>query len=269
MKKAIIVTSLAAVLSANAQADTLLGLYIGGQIWANQAEGSFGEGELEDEQSTFSFKDKQQSNYFIALEHPIPLVPNLKIASTTLDTKGNTDLTNQFTFGGETYDVNAHVDAVLDLSYIDYTFYYEIFDNDLLTIDVGLTARDIDTHINASSVYSSNSDSSTGDTDGNTQQTITSELGGSGIIPMLYVSTIVGLPFTGFNVFAEGNFVSYDDQTLYDYQVGVSYEVLNNLAIDLNVTLGYRTMKLELNDLDDLYSDLTFDGVFLGTVIHF
>ncbi|MCI2284829.1 TIGR04219 family outer membrane beta-barrel protein [Colwellia sp. MSW7] len=262
MKKAIIITSLAAVLSTNSQADTLLGLYIGGQIWANQADGSFGEGELAEDQTSFSFKDKTQSNYFIALEHPIPLIPNLKIASTTLDTKGNTDLQSQFTFGGQTYDVNAHVDAVFDLSYIDYTFYYELFDNDLLTIDFGLTARDIDTHISASSIYSS-------DTEEGGQNTITSELGGSGIVPMLYVSTIVGLPFTGFNVFAEGNFASYDDQTLYDYQVGVSYEVLDNLAVDLNVMLGYRSMKLELNDLDDLYSDLTFDGVFVGTIVHF
>lgn len=257
MKKAIIVASLATVLCASVQADTLLGLYIGGQVWANQTDGSLGESEVLNEQATFSFKDETQGSYFIALEHPIPLVPNLKIVSTTLDTQGSTDLDNQFTFGGKTYDVNAHVDAVLDLSFIDYTFYYELFDNDLLTIDFGLTARDVETRINASGL------------DNTTQTQISSELGGSGIIPMLYVSTIVGLPFTGFNVFAEGNFVSYDDQTLYDYQVGVSYEVLDNLAVDLNVTLGYRSMKLELNDLDDLYSDLTFDGVFVGAIIHF
>lgn len=257
MKKAIIVTSLAAVLSANAQADTLLGLYIGGQVWANQAKGSIGESDVVSEQATFSFKDETQGSYFIALEHPIPLIPNLKITSTTLDTQGNTDLASQFTFGGKTYDVNAHVDSELDLSYIDYTFYYELFDNDLLTIDFGLTARDLETHISASGI------------DISTLSQVSSDTGGSGIIPMLYLSTIVGLPFTGFNVFAEGNFVSYDDQTLYDYQVGVSYEVLDNLAVDLNVTLGYRSMKLELNDLDDIYSDLTFNGVFVGTIVHF
>lgn len=258
MKKPVIATGLAAVLlCTTAQADTLLGLYIGGQIWASQADGSIGESEALDQQATFSFDDETQGSYFIALEHPIPLIPNLKIASTTLDTQGNTDLASQFTFGGETYDLNAHVDAVLDLSYIDYTFYYEILDNDLLTLDVGLTARDIETHINASSI------------DVTTQSEASSDHSGSGIIPMVYVSTIIGLPFTGFNVFAEGNFVSYNDHTLYDYQVGVSYEVLDNLAVDLNVTLGYRTMKLELNDLDDLYSDLSFDGVFVGTTVHF
>ena len=32
---------------------------------------------------------------------------------------------------------------------------------------------------------------------------------------------------------------------------------------------GYRAVKLELNDIDDLYSDLTFNGVFAGAIVHF
>ncbi len=251
MKKAIIAASLATILSTSVQADTLLGLYIGGHMWANEAEGTFGEGK--ETQAVFDFNDESQGSYFVAFEHPIPLIPNIKIASTTLDTHGSAELDALFEFGGEVYDVNTALDTVLDLSYVDYTLYYELFDNDLLTVDFGLTARDIDTQISAT----------------DTETSTTSDRGGSGIVPMLYVSTIVGLPFTGFNVFAEANFISYDDQTLYDYQAGISYEVLDNLAVDLNITLGYREMKLELNDLDDLYSDLTFKGVFAGAIVHF
>jgi outer membrane protein len=80
---------------------------------------------------------------------------------------------------------------------------------------------------------------------------------------------MVGLPFTGFNLFAEGNFLSIDDNVLYDYQAGISYELVENLAIDINLTLGYRAVKLELDDLDDLYTNLDFDGVFAGAVLHF
>ena len=47
---------------------------------------------------------------------------------------------------------------------------------------------------------------------------------------MAYVSTIIGLPLTGLNVFAEANFISYDDQTIYDAQIGVSYALLDNVA---------------------------------------
>ena len=251
MRKAIIATSLAAVVCTSAQADTLLGLYIGGQVWANQAEGSFGEGEMD--QAAFNFNDENQGSYFVALEHPIPLIPNVKIASTTLDTVGGATIETSFSIGGETYSANSQLDTTFDASYVDYTFYYEVFDNDLFTFDFGLTARDLDSKIGVVEQTSSKS----------------SDLSVSGIFPLLYVNTIIGLPFTGFNVFVEANFLSYDDNTVYDYQIGVSYSVLNNIAVDLDLTLGYRGVKLELNDIDDLYSDLTFDGVFAGATLHF
>jgi outer membrane protein len=252
MKKTIIAAGIATLLSASVQADTLLGLYIGGHMWANQAEGSFGQGN--NNQATFDFDDENQGSFFVALEHPIPLIPNLKIASTTLDTVGGATITGSFTFEGETYSANSVLETTFDASYVDYTFYYELFDNDLLTFDFGITARDLDSQIN---VVDTNNTS------------LNSNLSVSDFIPLLYVNTIIGLPFTGFNVFAEANFLSYDDNSVYDYQIGVSYELVDNLAVDLDLTLGYRAVKLELDDIDDLYSDLTFDGVFVGAIVHF
>ncbi len=251
MKKAIIAASLAALFCTSAKADTLLGLYIGGHVWANQADGSFGEGETN--QAAFDFNDENQGGFFVALEHPIPLIPNIKIASTTLDTVGATTISDSFTFEGITYNANSTLDTTFDASYVDYTFYYEVLDNDLVTFDFGITARDLNSQINVEEAASLQS----------------SDLSVSGIIPLFYVNTIIGLPFTGFNVFAEANFLSYDSNTVYDYQIGVSYELLDNLAVDLDLTLGYRAVKLALNDIDDLYSDLTFDGVFAGAIVHF
>jgi outer membrane protein len=251
MKKTLLAGSLAALMCGTAQADTLLGLYIGGQIWSNEASGSFGEGA--DNQSVFEFDDENQGSFYVAFEHPIPLIPNIKIASTALDTVGGTTLNDSFKFDGITYNTNSTLDTTLDASFVDYTLYYEVFDNDLLTFDFGLTARDLDATIQVIEPATQ----------------LQSDLDVSGIIPMFYLSTIVGLPFTGFNVFAEANFISYDDQTVYDAQIGVSYAILDNLAVDFDVTLGYRTVKMELDDLDDFYSDLTYDGFFAGAVVHF
>ncbi|MEI6894263.1 MAG: TIGR04219 family outer membrane beta-barrel protein [Colwellia sp.] len=236
MKKTILAASVAAMMCGSAHADTLLGLYIGGQMWQNEASGSFGKGS--DNQTVFNPDGQSQGSFYVALEHPIPLIPNIKISSTTLDTISGA------------YDVGSTFDTTLDASYVDYTLYYEFFDNDLLTFDFGLTARDLEADFKV--VNSSSSD-----------------LDASGIIPMAYVSTIVGLPFTNLNVFAEANFISIDSHTLYDAQVGISYSILNNLAVDFDVTLGYRTVKMELDDLDDFYSDLTYDGFFAGAIIHF
>lgn len=253
MKKTLIASSMAAMLmSATAQAD-VVGLYVGAQLWDSGFTGTFGESS---EQTPFTFSDQQHGNYFIALEHPLPLIPNMKIARTVLDTDGRTTLESDFEFNGEVFSADSTIDSTIDLSYVDYTLYYELFDNDLLTFDVGLTARDFDTKFAASLMQADNSIQS-------------AQMPASAIIPMLYASIVVGLPLTGFNLFAEGNFLSFDDHTLYDYQAGVSYELIDNLAVDVNLTIGYRSLNLELQNLDNLYTNIDFDGFFIGAVLHF
>ncbi|MBO9489721.1 TIGR04219 family outer membrane beta-barrel protein [Endozoicomonas sp. G2_1] len=255
MKKAVIAAGVASMLSAGVQAD-VLGVYVGGQYWDVEAEGNFGENpnNLVD----FNLEDEKQGSYFIAFEHPVPFIPNVKVASTTLDTIGATQLTQSFDFGGQNFTTNLNADAVFDLSYIDYTFYYELFDNDVLSVDFGLTGRDVDGDVSV-----------TATTTATPPVTLTGREELSQIIPMLYLATNVGIPGTDWNVFAEGNFLSFDDHTLYDYQAGISYELVDNLAVDVNLTLGYRAVKLELDDLDDLYSNIDFKGVFAGFVMHF
>ena len=109
MKKTILAAGVAALMCGTAQADTLLGLYIGGQIWSNDASGSFGQGN--DNQAVFEFDEKNQGSFHVAFEHPIPLIPNIKIASTTLDTVGGTSISQDFTFGSgalqKTFTANA------------------------------------------------------------------------------------------------------------------------------------------------------------------
>jgi outer membrane protein len=248
MKKAALAVLVTSLLSAPVMADTIAGLYIGGSIWSNEATGTFGEkSSLVD----FNLKDEQQGSFYIALEHPIPLIPNLMVSSTSLETDGSTTLTQSFEFEDKTFTSTTPVDTTFDISYVDYTLYYEIFDNGLFSFDFGLTGRDFDGDI----TVSSNNESAS--------------LAVTEIVPMLYVSTIVGLPGTSLNLFANGNLLSIDDHKLYDYQVGVSYELVDNLAVDINLTVGYRAVKLQLEDLDDLYTDIEFKGAFAGVVVHF
>ncbi len=75
MKKLVLAASVATLLSVNAQADTLLGVYLGGQSWDSQASGVFGE---LDNLADFNLQDKRQGSYFIAVEHPVPVLPNIK-----------------------------------------------------------------------------------------------------------------------------------------------------------------------------------------------
>ncbi len=255
MKKIALAAALATVLSTNVQADAL-GIYLGGQVWDNQASGTFGDGSS---QVDFNLVDEKQNSFFIAFEHPLPLIPNARIASTSLETNGMTTLTEDFKFDDETFVKGADVNADFNVSYVDYTLYYELFDNDLLSFDFGITARDFDGDVSVSTQLTS----------GSTTTTVSDTIAVTDIVPMLYVATNVGLPLTGLNLYAQGNFLSIDDHTLYDYEVGVSYELIDNMVVDMNINAGYRAVKLELDDLNDLYSDIEFDGVFVGATIHF
>ena len=255
MKKIVLAAALASILSTNVQADAL-GIYLGGQLWDNQASGTFGDASS---QVDFNLADEKQNSFFIAFEHPLPLIPNIRIASTSLETIGNTSLTADFEFEGETFSTDANVNANFNVSYLDYTLYYELFDNDLLSFDFGLTARDFDGDVTVSAQANSGTESVT--------QSASIEV--TDVVPMLYARTNVGLPLTGLNLYAQGNFLSIDNHTLYDYEVGVSYELVDNLVVDVNINAGYRAVKLELEDLNDLYSNIEFDGVFIGTTIHF
>lgn len=276
MKKAIIVAGIASMLTASVQADTLLGLYLGGHVWDTKTTGSIGEknsvlGEVISQD--FTFDDQTQGSFYIALEHPIPLIPNIKISSIVLDTDGQTNITeDNFSFGDISYPFSAAVDTVFDVSYIDYTFYYEIFDNDLLSFDIGFTARDIDGTLSVSGdigeVVGIEEIAEIADAIGVSEITVAKE-NFSAIIPMLYGSVIIGLPYTGFNVFAQGNYTGYDDSSIYDFQVGVSYAILDNLAVDLNVELGYKVIKMNVEDIDDIYADMEFKGIFAGATVHF
>ena len=72
------------------------------------------------------------------------MLPNVRISSTTLDTVGETSLTQEFSFDDETFLIDTDVNASFNVSYVDYTLYYELFDNGLFSFDLGLTARDFD-----------------------------------------------------------------------------------------------------------------------------
>lgn len=127
--------------NANSYADTLLGVYAGGQMWAMETEGAFASN---NELATFNYDDERNGSYYLALEHFVPLVPNAKVIHTTMDTNGATNLTGNLSFAGQDYAVNTRLGTDLSLTTTDYILYYEILDNDIISIDVGINAKNID-----------------------------------------------------------------------------------------------------------------------------
>jgi len=292
MKKTAFAATFAALLTANVRADTV-GLYLGGQIWQSEANGVLAE---KDTLIDLDLKKEQQSNYFVAVEHPFPLLPNVRISSTMLDTTGKTNLTQAFSFGGETFPTDVVIevpddefiidtksdtklDASFNVSYVDYTLYYELFDNGLFTFDLGLTARDFDGTVTVTGTTNVVATTDVKDHPGHTPDHIGSEITGTAIAkgkieineiePMLHVATNINFPLAGLSLFAQGDYSLKNEHSLFDYQVGLNYDLVDSRVMDFNITLGYRFAKMEFENLDGLYTDLEFKGAFVGMITHF
>ena len=251
MKKSLLALSAAATLVAGpAMADTSAGVYAGVQGWHTSPDGGFASN---NNTADFNLESDTQTAAYVAFEHPLPFVPNLKLNYTTLETDGNTALQSDLTFNGDLYTANSNVYTNIDIDTTDIILYYELFDNDLVSFDLGINAKYIDGALEVNDVASN--------TRGYTEF--------SGIIPMAYSRVQVGLPFTGLGAYAEGSYLSFDDHKLSDYQVALTYSFIESLALDMTLQVGYRNVDMDIEDLDDVYADMTFDGAFAGLEIHF
>ena len=232
-----------------AQADTLLGLYASVDAWSMESSGSFGNSTTT--MQDFNLDDDNKVSFSIALEHPVPILPNFRLRSNDLSSSGDSTLNESFTYGGETFAINTTVATEFEIQNTDITLYYEVFDNDVVSFDLGLTGKYLDGEIKVRSDSLSASETF------------------KGIVPMLYGAVQIGVPATGLSFFGELNALSIDENNIQDYQAGVAYSFVDNLAIDLSVRAGYREFSLELDDMDDVFTDWSFDGPFLGVQAHF
>lgn len=249
MNKKIAALTLTCCLAAPlSQADTLLGLYAGAQAWRMDSSGALSDSATL--LTEFNFSQETQGSYYLAFEHPIPLIPNAKIIHSEMDTQGGVTLVGDFSFAGETFRSGTSVNTDVELVNTDYVLYYELFDNDLIAFDLGLNGKYIDGSLLV------------------TDKQTASMRNFSGIVPMLYSRVEVGLPFTGLGAYVEGSYLSFN-HTLYDYQAAITYTFIDSLAVDMTAQFGYRSVSLELDGLDSIHSDINFDGLFAGLEVHF
>ena len=187
-------------------------------------------------------KWEDESDMFVKayLEHPLPIIPNIKVGYTNFSHTGAGNIDTPFTFANQTFSVDSNVDTNFDLKMYDFTLYYEILDN-WINADVGVNVKYIDGLISVKSdlVAEEKTDFKVP-------------------IPMLYAKARFDVPSTDLSFQAEGNYVAYDGHTLYDAEVGARY----TFALGLGLEAGYKTMKLQLDDIDDFTMDVDFSGAY-------
>lgn len=185
--------------------------------------------------------------YYLVLEHPVPLLPNIRLSYTDIDDDANGRLSKTVVYGGTTFFANEAVSSQVQLKQTDITLYYELLDN-VVSLDLGLSGKYIDSKARITGAISGTQNSSV-----------------SGWVPLVYLGAGADLPLTGLGVSADGAFVTYQDSTFYDYSVRATYTTPWRVGLDV----GYRKIRLDLDDFDGSYANVEFDGPYAGAYLHF
>lgn len=250
MKKILTAAALAATLPQAASALPLVDLYAGAYYWDQTVSGDVvnGSADLEDD---LNLDAGGQNVMYVAFEHPIPVIPNVKIKSTEMSSDGAGQLSQSLVINGTSFTGSEAVNSKLDLSHTDFTLYWSL-PLPIVTFDFGLTARQFD----GSLMVQSNSLDSNADFDF--------------VVPMGYLNAGVDIPLTGLSLAANLNTISYGDTSMTDFDANMTYVLPLIPLLDVGISAGYRSFDLELDEADfgDLSAKSTIAGPYLGISLH-
>jgi outer membrane protein len=247
MKKVMLASGL--MLAAPLASADFLGVYAGAGQWQSDYSGVIGDANNDIDVNELGLNESDNNFFYVAFEHPIPLLPNVRLQHTDLSSSQSATIGDTFTLDGETF-TPGEVATDVDLTHIDGTLYYELLDN-WVSFDLGLTIRKFDGYVQAES-----------ETVGNSQNVVLDEA-----IPMVYGKARFDLPLTGLSVGGQANVINYDDNSLSDMSVNVAYDFIDSMALDLGIEVGYRQMNLEINE--DVTADVELSGPYASLNLHF
>jgi len=245
MKKIVLSSAVALMMSTSLSAD-FLGAEAGVAFWNTKVDGNIRkDGGSIDFQKDLGYGNSQTNNFFYAsFDHPIPLLPNIKVQQTNFSDDGKGNLSKEF--AGVTFSSN--VTSELTLKQTDIIPYWRILDN-WVNFDIGLNIRNIAGNIKIDSA----SENKHTNEDFNV------------IVPMAYAKARFDLPFSGVSIEADGSYIGFNGNSVSDIKGGVVYET----PFGLGATLGYRKQNITLDDIDNTYGDINAKGIYGGVFFHF
>lgn len=220
----------------------VLGVGANVSYWDSDLSGKAGKNnDTVDVENDLNLDSDTNANLSAYFEHPVPVLPNVRLNYTRIEQSGSGQISTEFDL------VQGDVDSDLDLSQFDVTLYYEVLDN-WVNLDLGLTARNLDGELIVREQT----------TNGQVSET---EI--NGVIPMGYLAARFDLPLTGVSVGGEANMISFDGDSVYDYNAYGQYEISL-----LQLRAGYRQMGIDYEDSDDRL-DVELGGPFVSAGLTF
>ena len=232
-------------LQATVASADFVGLNIGISHWSPDLTGSFNSKDNTsiNLNSDLGVNDPSQTSLILLLEHPIPILPNIKYQNFDLEASGSKTLNRAIQFNGDTFSSGTQVTSTFDLSHDDIVLYYEVLDN-WLSLDLGIDIKRFNGQVGIS---------------GNT--IVVDET-----VPLLYLSARFELPFTGFYAGADfNNHLSSGENSANDSTLLIGYES----SIGLGIEGGVKTFSLDLDNANNLDTNIEYEGLYLNGFFHF
>lgn len=242
MRKLILALGGSLIIAAPVVSADVLGVGANISYWDSDLSGTAGKNnDAVDVENDLDLDSDTNANLSAYFEHPVPVLPNVRLNYTRIEQSGRGDLSTQFDV------VSGEVDSDFDLDQFDVTLYYEVLDN-WVNLDLGLTARNLDGELIVRETR----------TGGQVSETEV-----SGVVPMGYLAARFDLPLTGVSVGGEANLISFDGDSVYDYNAYGQYE----LSL-LQLRAGYRQISIDYEDSDDRL-DIELGGPFVSAGLTF
>ncbi len=196
------------------------------------------------------------------LEHPIPLIPNIKLAYIPMKFDGSGVLTRDINWGGRTYQANADFNLSVKLDRVDATLYYNFpfiktATAGKLDVEFGLNVRTIMFDGTLSGIERS------------TSQSISESKSITLPIPMGHLAAEIR-PIKQVSLVGEINYIGYSKNAYYDYAAGLRLNShgLVQIAFKPFVEVGYRYEKLKIDE-ESVKADLKVKGLYALVGVRF
>ena len=246
LKKSAILAAIIFASTTTAHAD-LLDLNVGLNYWNNNMKVG---GTYEGYYNSFKNEHDFKPVIWAKVEHKVPVLPNFKLRYTDLEHDAKTTITGSIKIDDKVYTDQANIKIDAKLSHFDVTPYYNVLNNDILSLGIGINLKIGDFKIEA--------------TDGITSAKIDYK----GVAPLPYACSEIKLPF---DISLKGDVagLAIGDYAFYDAEIALEWEMFDVADVGASVEAGYRKIYASADDVEDL--DLTYksDGFFAGISVNY
>ena len=245
MKRVLKVAAISSTLLLSVANADFLRAEVGAGAWFSKSSGNI-KADSSGLSGIDSSKEKTKTNMYAwaLFKHFVPVVPNLKVEYTKLESLGVATQNFGSYYGGGN-------ESKLTMKQLDIIPYYNILDNTFwTTIDLGVDIKIIDAQYSVSNEPASN-----------VTKTIP--------LPMGYARARVEVPFSGIGIEADAKYLKYSDNLAYDAKAKIDYTFDITPLIKPAIEIGYRVQKVEVDRLSDLKTDLDFKGIYAGLMLRF